>query len=471
MSSVRTLPTSAQVVNLGLPAFTEAVLAQGSEALQVDWSIPAGGDPASVAALTTLYGTRSVAIDEANAEIVRLLDRGTPFLSGVAPAREVVPGMGERMLLHSGPPIAYADVCDPMRRSMRAAVVAEGWAVDVEAAEKLLAQGDIALDAANDHATVVPMVTALGPTTPMWIADNTDAGTRGFAPVNQGPGDVAWFGRESQAAIDRLMFLRDVVQPRFAQIIDQVGPIDIMSLAGQGVQMGDDVHLRTQATTNLLIRNLLPSIAGLGNDPESVAMSRFLATCHLFFLTIAMAGAKSLTLAAEKVKGGTVVTTMARNGTTFGVKIAGSDTWHICEAPPVGNALYYSGYTEADAARDVGDSAVLELIGLGGAAAAGSPAVAGFLGGSMEDAARATREMRRICLAESTRFKLPTMDFSGTPVGVDVRKVVETGIRPKVTTGVLHVSSGAGQIGAGVATAPMEGFTAALLDLAGSAPA
>ena len=153
--------------------------------------------------------------------------------------------------------------------------------------------------------------------------------------------------------------------------------------------MGDDVHLRTQATTNLLIRNLLPSIAGLGNDPESVAMSRFLATCHLFFLTIAMAGAKSLTLAAEKVKGGTVVTTMARNGTTFGVKIAGSDTWHICEAPPVGNALYYSGYTEADAARDVGDSAVLELIGLGGAAAAGSPAVAGFLGGSMEDSARA----------------------------------------------------------------------------------
>jgi hypothetical protein len=470
MSPVRELPTEAHVVNLGLPDFAAAVSAQGAQAVQVDWSIPAGGDPASVAALTALFGSRSVAIDRANAEIVRRLDKGTPFLTGVAPAREVIPGLDGRMLLHAGPPIAYEDVCDPMRRSMRAAVVAEGWATDLSGAEDLLARGVVALDAANDHGTVVPMVTALGPTTPVWIADNADGGTRGFAPVNQGPGDVAWFGRESEGAISRLVFLRDVVQPRFARILDEVGPIDIMSLASQGVQMGDDVHIRTQATTNLLIRNVLPAISRLGSDPGSVAMSEFLATSHLFFLTIAMAGAKSLTLAAEQVTGGTVVTTMARNGTTFGVKLAGSPTWHVCEAPPVGDALYYSGYSEADAAKDVGDSAVLELVGLGGAAAAASPAVAGFLGGSMDDAVRATNEMITICLAESTRFKLPILDFRGSPIAVDVRRVVETGVRPKVTTGVLHVSSGVGQIGAGVATAPIEGFRDALLRLADGAP-
>lgn len=470
MSAVRHLPTEARVVNLGLPDFASAVTAQGAEAVQVDWSLPAGGDSESVAALTTLYGSRSVAIDQANAEIVRRLDKGTPFLTGVAPARDVIPGLDGRMLLHAGPPIAYEDVCDPLRRSMRAAVVAEGWAVDLSGAEELLAGGDIALDAANDHGTVVPMVTALGPTTPVWIADNVEGGTRGFAPVNQGPGDVAWFGRESQGAIDRLVFLRDVVQPRFARILEEVGPIDIMSLAGQGVQMGDDVHIRTQATTNLLIRNVLPAIVRLGKDPESLAMSEFLATSHLFFLTIAMAGAKSLTLAAEQVVGGTVVTTMARNGTTFGVKLAGSSTWHVCEAPPVGDALYYSGYSESDAAKDVGDSAVLELVGLGGAAAAASPAVAGFLGGSMDDAVRATNEMITVCLAESSRFKLPILGFRGTPIAVDVRRVVETGVRPKVTTGVLHVSSGVGQIGAGVATAPLEGFREALLLLAEGAP-
>jgi hypothetical protein len=240
-----------------------------------------------------------------------------------------------------------------------------------------------------------------------------------------------------------------------------------MSFAAQGVQMGDDVHLRTQATTNLLIRTLLPHLVALGNDPETVAMAEFLGNSHLFFLTIAMAGAKSLTLSAESVRGSTMITTMARNGTTFGVKVAGSQEWHICDAPPVADALYYSGYTEVDAALDIGDSAVLELVGLGGAAAAASPAVAGFLGGSMADAARATEEMREICLGTSSRFKLPPLDFSGSPLGVDVRRVVETGIRPKVTTGILHVSSGAGQIGAGVATAPVEGFRDVLLRLAG----
>jgi len=466
MSQVRSLPTRASVVNVGLPSFGEAAAAQGAEVTQVDWTIPAGGEPALVRALTQLHGPASLSIDEANAEVIRRLDGGVPTLVDTLPARGTVPGLGDRMLLHSGPPQEYAEVCDPLRRSMRAAVVAEGWADDVDGAERLLAGGQVALGAANDHSTVVPMATALGPTTPVWVVRNGDICA--YAPINQGPGDVAWFGRESQQAIDRLVFLREVVQPRFSQMLQQNGPIDVMSLAAQAVQMGDDVHVRTQAATNLLIRTLLPHVAALGNDRESVAMAEFLSTTHLFFLTIAMAGAKSLTLSAESVTGSTIVTTMARNGTTFGVKLAGSPTWHTCPAPPVGDALYYSGYTEADAALDIGDSAVLELVGLGAAAAAASPAVAGFLGGSMADAARATDDMRRICAGTSSRFTLPPLDFVGSPVGVDVRKVVETGVRPRITTGVLHVSSGAGQIGAGVATAPAEAFESLLLERASS---
>jgi hypothetical protein len=48
---------------------------------------------------------------------------------------------------------------------------------------------------------------------------------------------------------------------------------------------------------------------------------------------------------------------------------------------------------------------------------------------------------------------------------VDVRKVVELGITPKVTTGILHVSDGSGQVGAGVAEAPLACFREALLAL------
>jgi len=453
------------VVNLGLSVLGEAVAAQGADVVQVDWRPPAGGDAAAVRALTDLYGLRSVDIDPANAEVLRRLDTGVPMLVDVRAAADVVPGLGDRTLLHPGPPIAWDDVCDPLRRSMRAAVVAEGWAPDVDGADALLATGRVALAAANEHATVVPMATALGPSMPVWVVENAAGGTRAFAPIGQGSGDVAWMGRESPAAIVRLGFLRDVAWPRLARIVARIGPVDVFALAAQGVQMGDDVHMRTQASTNLLIRSMLPAIPTLPDDPATVAFCEYLSANHLFFLTLAMAGAKSLTLAAEQVEGSTMVTTMARNGTTYGVRLAGSDRWFRAPAPPVEDALFHAGYGPADGGLDIGDSAVLELVGLGGPASAGSPAVAAFLGGSMTDAARATEAMRRICAGESSRFKLPTMDFRGTPLGVDVRRVVETGVTPKVNTGILHAHAGVGQVGAGVATAPAAAFRDAMLSL------
>jgi hypothetical protein len=210
---------------------------------------------------------------------------------------------------------------------------------------------------------------------------------------------------------------------------------------------------------------MLPAITELDAGPRTTALAEYLSGNHLFFLTIAMAAAKSLTLAAEQVAGSSIVTTMARNGTTYGVRLSGRDRWFLAEAPPVADALFHAGYGPQDAALDIGDSAVLEVVGLGGPAAAGSPAVAAFLGGSMSDAARATEEMAQISVAQSSRFKLPTLGFRGTPLGIDVRRVVDTGTTPKVNTGILHVSAGLGQVGAGVATAPVAAFRAALLDL------
>jgi hypothetical protein len=167
------------------------------------------------------------------------------------------------------------------------------------------------------------------------------------------------------------------------------------------------------------------------------------------------------------VEGSTIVTMMCRNGTTYGIRLAGLQEVFVSGAPPVEDAMYYPDYGPETSARDIGDSAILELVGLGGAAAAGSPAVAGFLPGGMADAAGVTDQMASICAAESTRFRLPTRNYRGTPVGVDARRVVELNTPPKVTTGILHASSGIGQIGAGVATAPVECFRAAVRALAG----
>jgi uncharacterized protein DUF1116 len=462
--SIVVLPDDVEVVNIGLPLFAESVAQQDRPVVHVDWRIPANGDLAVVNSLTRLHGVHHDTVSTANAEVFRRLDTGVPVLTTVGTVRDVVPGVDDRTLLHCGPAIGWTDVCDPLRRSMRAAVVAEGWAEDVDGADRLLAGGEVNLQPANEHSAVLPMASAVGPSMPVWVVDNEQGATRAFAPLNQGPGEVAWFGRETDSAIERLRFLRDVAGPVLHDVIEANGPIDVMALATQGIAMGDDVHMRTQATTNLLIRNLLPHIidhAGTnGHD-----FGAYLSGNHLFFLNLAMAAAKSLTLWAEQVPNSSIVTTMARNGTTFGIKIAGHDHWYITEAPPVGDALYYSGCGPETAAKDIGDSAVLELVGLGGPAAAGSPAVAAFLGGTMADARRATEQMIEICAGPSTRFKLPTMDFRGTPVGVDVRNVAESGITPKVNTGVLHVSAGTGQIGAGVATAPTECFVEAMRDL------
>jgi hypothetical protein len=458
------LPGEIKVVNVGLTLFADAIRDQRRPVTQVDWRIPADGDPVLLAALGRLYGRHAKAIDRANAEVTRRLDGGSPQLVGIEPAGKALPAVHDRSIIHCGPAIAWEDMCDPLRRSIRAAVMAEGWADSPAAVNELMGRDQVVLEPANHHAAVVPMASAIGPSAPMYVVENVAGGTRAFSSINQGPGEVPWFGRDTPAAVERLVFLREVVGPLLAECLGKAGPIDVFTLAAQGLQMGDDMHMRTQATANLLVRVLLPQLMSI-EHPRKIELARFLAANHLLFLNLAMAGAKSLTLWAEQVEGSSVVTTMARNGTTYGIRLAGFDQWFITDSPPVGHAIYYPGYGPESSAPDIGDSAVLELIGLGGSAAAASPAVAVFVGGTMRDAIATTEDMDRISAARSTRFKLPILDFRGTPLGVDVRKVVELGITPRVNTGILHATDGVGQVGAGVAEAPMACFREALLDL------
>ncbi len=459
------LPDHPAVVNVGLPLFEEALRQQGSSVISVDWRIPGEGDAEVVAALRRLFGPRADVVDAANEEVVRRLDRGAPELVGVRRAQDVVPVLEQgRVLLHCGPHIDPDRLADPLRRSLAAAACAEGWADSPEAAKDLLASGDIRLESANDHGVVVPMATAMGPSTPVWAVRLPEADLHAYAPIGQGSGDVAWFGKDSPAAIERLVFLRDAVGPVLADAVEQHGPLEVMSYAAQAVAMGDDVHVRTQAATNLLLRSLLPFLVG-GEHPRRREVAEFLSANHLLFLSLAMAAARTLTLWASQVEHSSIVLGMSRNGTDFAVRLGGAATWHQAEAPLVGRALYHPGRSEADAARDIGDSAVLELVGLGGAAAAGSPAVAQLVGGTMANAIQLTEDLAQVCVGSSSRFTIPYWGMRGSPVGVDARRVVELGVTPQITTGILHVADGSGQIGAGVATAPLEAFTAALLEL------
>jgi len=450
-------------VNVGLPLFAEAIRTQGAPVLDVDWRPPAGGDSDTVHALERLWGVHAELVSQANEEAVERIESATPRAVAVARASDVLPVLDERALIHSGTTIEWERVCDPQRRALVAACLFENWARDREQAVALLASGEIALASGNEHNHVGPMTGVCSPSMPVWVVEDEGSGARAYSTFNEGPGRTLWFGVGDDESIERLRFFRDELGPVLAKLLGREGPVDVFSLAAQGLQMGDDLHMRSQATGNLLIRDLLPGFAAQGGERAA----RFIASNHHFFLNLTMAAAKCASLAATGVPGSSVVNLIARNGTDTAIQLAGlPGRWFPAPAAPVQDALLREGYTEDDAALDIGDSAVIECIGLGGMALAAAPAVAAFFGGGAADALARTELMGQITVGHSRRFTIPSLDFAGSPVGIDARLAAEIGITPQITTGVLHATSGAGQIGAGVAHQPIEPFRAAVVALA-----
>jgi Protein of unknown function (DUF1116) len=452
-----------EAVNVGLPLFADALRAQGAAVADVDWRPPAAGAPELLPALERLWGPRGELVARANRDALERIELAAPRAVGVAPAAQVLPELDGRALLHAGPPIEFGLVCDPQRRALLAACLFEGWASDRGEAERLLARGEVALRPGNDVGHVGAMTGVCSPSMPVWVVEDDSSGTRACSTFNEGPGNTLWFGVGDDEAVERLRFFRDELAPLLARLLEREGPVDVFGLAAQGLQMGDELHMRSQATGNLLARQLLPGFAALGGERAA----RFVAGNHHFFLSLTMAAAKCASLAAAGVAGSSVVNVIARNGVDMGIQVAGlPGRWFTAPAAMVEESLLREGFGEDDAAPDIGDSAVIECVGLGGMAVAAAPAVAGFLDGSAGDAAERTRQMSEITLARSRRFAIPALDSAGSPVGIDARLVAELEITPQITTGVLHASSGAGQIGAGVARQPVEPFRAALLALA-----
>jgi hypothetical protein len=228
--------------------------------------------------------------------------------------------------------------------------------------------------------------------------------------------------------------------------------------------MGDEMHQRNIAASALLARALMPHLARAAENAGLLArVAEFMGSNDQFFLNIAMAAGKAMADPAGGIEHSTLVTAMARNGTEFGIRVSGQgDRWFTASVnTPVG--LYFPGFGPDDANPDMGDSAIVETIGLGGGAMAASPAVARFVGaGGAAEALEATEEMREICLGEHPHFRVPTLDERGTPAGIDLRRVIETGITPLINTGIAGRTAGTGQIGAGIVRAPLACFERAL---------
>lgn len=462
------------VINVGLRGFATDLAARGVAVAHVDWRPPAAGREPSERVLAWL-GRHAARIEKANAEGLRRMLAADPVLVDVISAGKAMPALGENVVLHAGPPITWKRMCGPMRGAVAGAIVFEGWAPDLEAAARLAASGAIAFHPNHKYGAVGPMTGITTRSMPVMVVENRAFDHRTYCMINEGLGKVLRFGANDAEVLARLAWLRDDFGPLLGAALRAGGGLELAPLISRGLAMGDEMHQRNVACSALTLRALAPHFARAARNldgAETLARGlAFIAGNEQFFLNIGMAMGKAvmdpLSGPHNGIEACSLVSVMCRNGTEFGVRVSGTgDDWFTApvEMP---QGLYFPGYSERDANPDMGDSAIMETIGLGAFAMASAPAVMGFVGaGRASDALAFTRAMGGITLAKHPRWTIPALDGEGVPAGIDVRKVAASGVQPAINTGIAHRKPGVGQVGAGVARAPLACFDQALLAFA-----
>ena len=463
--SINTLfKSELQVVNFGMTAFKDALAAVGTKTVQVDWKPPMDVSPAA----TERIAAARAKIEKANAKAMQKILSAQPCLVGLERALDVIPGMKKNLILHAGPPVTWERMCGPMRGAIMGALMYEGMAKSAKEAEKLAASGAIRYAPCHEHRSVGPMAGIISASMPVFVLVNEAHGNKAYCTMNEGLGKVLRYGAYGDDVIRKLKWMETVLYPVLKKAVKKVGRVDLKNIIAQALHMGDEVHNRNRAGTSLLYRAIAPAIVTTCDDPKNAAdVLNFINGNDHFFLNLSMPASKASLDAARGIPNSSVAVVMARNGTDFGVQLAGTgDAWFTGPAD-VPDALFFPGYTRADANPDIGDSAITETNGLGGFAIAAAPAIVQFVGGTTDDALRYTRTMYGITAAENNAYQVPYLNFRGTPTGIDAVKVVENNILPFIDTGVAHRKPGVGQIGAGVLNAPAEPFKKAYEGLAG----
>ena len=397
--------------------------------------------------------------EEANKETVKRIQESEVYLVGAGIAKDTLPGITGKMILHAGPPISWDRMCGPLRGAIIGAIQYEGWAKTEEEAEKMAASGEITYDPNHHHCAVGPMAGVISPTMPVFIMENKKYGNFAYTNMNEGLGKCLRFGANSEAVITRLHWMRDVLYPVMRDAIKLSGGIDWKTMVVQSIQSGDDCHNRNRNCTALFAKTIAPHVVMCNYPKEDLSeVLKFIDNTEHFTINITMAMCKASADAASGIEGSTILTAMCRNGTDFGIRLSGTgDQWFVAPAnTPVG--LFFPGFTQEDANPDIGDSTITETIGIGGFVMAAAPAIVKFVGGTVKDSVNFTLEMYEITETENEFFKIPTLDFRGSPTGIDLIKVLETGITPRINTGMAHKKPGIGQVGAGLVQAPMDCF-------------
>lgn len=460
------LYTKPRVINVGVEGFNEPIQKYQGKSVQFDWKPIAGGNKQLMHVLKEIKKNDHIKND--NERMLESFKKAQPYMMDVVPAKQVIKELAgdKKVILHAGPPIKWENMTEPMQGSCVGAVLFEGWAKNEKDAWAMLNAGEVEFMPCHSVRAVGPMGGITSANMPVMIVENRYKGNQAFCTLNEGIGKVLRFGAYSQEVIDRLIWMKDVLGPTLSKALHKTKEgLNITVLMAKAITMGDEFHQRNIAASLVFLKEMAPLITELDIEQSTKKdVIQFLADTDQFFLNIMMATGKSIVDGARTQESGTIVTTMARNGENFGVRIGGmGDEWFTA---PVNtpNGLYFTGYAEDDANPDIGDSSIAETVGFGGMSMIAAPGVTRFVGaGGFDDAQRVSNEMMKICTEHNPNFTIPTWDFQGTPLGIDIVKVVETGITPIINTGIAGKVAGTGQVGAGTVRAPLACFEKALL--------
>lgn len=403
-----------------------------------------------------------MSIKEANKICLQRIQESTAVWSDIRTAKDVIPGMTGRTVLHAGPPVAWEHMCGPMRGSITGACIFEGWASTPEEVEQLAINGELEFDSSHHRNGIGPMSGIITPSMEVNVVTNTVHNIETYSTLYMGIGKVLRHGAFDDEVMTKLRWMNKELAPLLKAALRRAGGIDLKSIVAQALQMGDELHNRNKASNGLLLTALVQHLIAVGEKEEVIKAIDFIDKAGHFILNAVMAGSKGMLDAGSNIEKSTIVTALARNGYETGIRVSGlGDQWFTAPAPMI-EGVYFPGFGPEDANPDMGDSAITETIGLGSFAMAGAPAVVEYIGGTAKFAMETTLKMYEITVGEHETFKLPPLNFRGTPLGIDIRKVVETGITPVINTGIACKRPGVGQIGAGLTAAPIECFSAAL---------
>jgi hypothetical protein len=400
-------------------------------------------------------------IEAANQVAVKRLMDADPVLVDIAPAIEVIPGMKDRMITHAGPPIPWERMCGAQRGAIIGQALFEGWAKTPDDAIALLDKGQIILEPNHQHNAVGPMAGTISANAWVYVVENRTYGNRAYCRQVEG---AQQFGDFSEKALEGLRGWRDVFAPSLRAALRAEGELPLKPIIAQALQMGDELHNRHSASSALFGNALAVGLAKADIPRKDQIATLYLLKNHnLIFLGIAMAAGKAIADPARDEPYSSLVTAMCRNGVEFGIRVSGlGDEWFTAPAPVV-EGLYVPGFSADDAGLDMGDSAITETVGWGGFVLGGATGILTLVGGTPEEALGYTREMRTITVGAHPTYKMPVFGFEGAPIGIDIRKVVQTNSAPIIDTAIAHKKPGYPKIGGGLVRAPLECFKKALV--------